>query len=73
MLYIDHQNHQNMALAVVLFKEENRDRRYEFIDHASALGLEPEHVRYCLIIAINIDKDDLPYHYIALAENRDAE
>lgn len=61
------------ALAVVLFKEENRDRRYEFIDHASALGLEPEHVRYCLIIAINIDKDDLPYHYIALAENRDAE
>ncbi|MCW8986486.1 MAG: hypothetical protein OQK75_02340, partial [Gammaproteobacteria bacterium] len=61
------------ALAVVLFKEENRDRRYEFIDHASALGLEPEHVRYCLVIAINIDKDDLPYHYIALAENRDAE
>lgn len=61
------------ALAVVLFKEDNRDRRYEFIDHASALGLEPEHVRYCLIIAINIDKDDLPYHYIALAENRDAE
>ncbi|MBZ2189034.1 hypothetical protein K8B33_07990 [Alcanivorax sp. JB21] len=61
------------ALAVVLFKEKNRDRRYEFIDHASALGLEPEHVRYCLIIAINIDKDDLPYHYIALAENRDAE
>lgn len=61
------------ALAVVLFKEENRDRRYEFIDHASSLGLEPEHVRYCLIIAINIDKDDLPYHYIALAENRDSE
>lgn len=61
------------ALAVVLFKEDNRDRRDEFIDHASALGLEPEYVRYCLIIAINIDKDDLPYHYIALAENRDSE
>lgn len=61
------------ALVVVLFKEENRDRRYEFIDHASALGLEPEHVRYCLIIAINIDLDDLPYHYIALAEKRDGE
>jgi len=57
------------ALAVVLFKEENRDRRYEFIDHASVQGLEPGHVRYCLVIAINIDNDDLPYHYIALAEN----
>ena len=61
------------ALAVVLFKDENRDRRYEFIDHASALGLEPEHVRYCLVIAINIDNDNLPYHYIALAENRDTD
>lgn len=61
------------ALAVVLFKEGNRDRRYEFIDHASALGLEPEHVKYCLVIAINIDDDDLPYHYIALAEKRDEE
>ncbi|ADE15386.1 hypothetical protein Nhal_2298 [Nitrosococcus halophilus Nc 4] len=61
------------ALVVVLFKDENRDKRYEFIDHASALGLEPNHVKYCLIIAINIDNDDLPYHYIALAENRDSE
>lgn len=61
------------ALAVVLFKEENRDRRHEFIDHAFVLGLEPEHVRYCLVIAINIDNDDSPYHYIALAGNRDAE
>jgi hypothetical protein len=61
------------ALAVVLFKQENRDRRYEFIDHASALGLEAEHVRYCLVLAINIDNDDLPYHYIALAEDRAAE
>lgn len=60
------------ALAVVLFKQENRDRRYEFIDHASALGLEPEHVKYFLVIAINIDDDDLPYHYIALAEHRNA-
>ncbi len=61
------------ALAVVLFKEENRDRRYEFIDRALALGLEPEYVKYCLVIAVNIDNDDLPYNYIALAENRDVD
>lgn len=61
------------ALAVVLFKDGNSDKRYDFIDHATALGLEPDHVKYSLIIAINIDNDDLPYHYIALAENRDDE
>lgn len=56
------------ALAVVLFKNENSNRRYEFIEQAFALGAEPEHVKYCLVIAINIDRNDLPYHYIALAE-----
>jgi hypothetical protein len=57
------------SLVIVLFKESNKDRRYEFIEHASALGIEPVHVKYSLVIAINIDKDDLPYHYIALFEN----
>ncbi len=61
------------ALAIVLFKNENRDKQYEFINHASVMGLEPEHVAYCLVIAINIDNNDLPYHYIALSESQDAE
>lgn len=61
------------SLAIVLFKNENRDKRYEFINHASVMGLESEHVRYCLVIAINIDNDDFPYHYIGLAERQSSE
>lgn len=64
-------NSSEYALVVVLFKNENIDKRYEFIDHACALGLEPQHVKHCLVIAFNIDQDDLPYHYIGIAENSD--
>lgn len=53
------------ALAVVLFKDANGDRRYEFIENAYLMALEPEHVKYCLVIAVNIDCSDFPYHYIA--------
>ena len=56
------------ALAVVLFKNENREKRYDFIDNASSMGLEPDHVKYCLVIAANIDQEDYPYHFIALTE-----
>ncbi|WP_116644808.1 hypothetical protein [Salinivibrio sp. HTSP] len=57
------------ALAVVLFKNANRERRYEYVENALSLALEPKHVKHCLIIAINIDDESLPYHYIAFAED----
>jgi hypothetical protein len=55
------------AIAFVLFKDTNFERRYEFIESAAEIGLEPQHVRYCLVISINIDTSD-PYHAISLAE-----
>ena len=54
------------ALTYVLFKNENSNRKNEFIDHATNLGLDPNHVNCCLVIAKNIDKDDLPYHFIGI-------
>ncbi|EKO3929638.1 hypothetical protein GAW91_000221 [Vibrio fluvialis] len=59
------------AMAIVLFKYTNQDRRYEFIENASVMALEPEHVKYCLVIGINIDHSDLPYHYIAFTEKEE--
>ncbi|WP_311567188.1 hypothetical protein [Photobacterium arenosum] len=59
------------AMAIVLFKDANRDRRYEFIENAYLMALEPEHVKYCLVIGINIDRSDLPYHYIAFTEKEE--
>jgi hypothetical protein len=59
------------ALAYVLFKDGNADRRYEFINNAASSALEPEHVKSCLVIAKNIDHDDMPYHYIALFKASD--
>lgn len=58
------------ALAVVLFKNENSDQRHDFIDHAVATALEPEHVENCLVIAINIDDSSLAYHFIGLFEGQ---
>lgn len=72
-------NHENMiifippicsqyALVYVMFKNGNRDKRYNFFNHAASFGLEHEHVKYCLVIGKNIDDKELSYHYIALAQ-----
>lgn len=57
------------SLAVVLVKNENIGSSQDFIQNASFEGLKPQHVTYCLILVINIDRPDLPYHYIGLAED----
>ncbi|WP_292988886.1 hypothetical protein [Nitrosomonas sp.] len=58
------------ALVVVLYKNGNQNKRNDFLNHAVALGFKKEYVKYCLAIAINIDRNDLPYHYIALYEDK---
>ena len=60
------------ALAIVLFKNGNSSRRDEFVNQAFESGLQPEHVKYCLVIAMNIDKSDMPYHFIGLTDNQDS-
>ena len=59
-------DHSEYALCYVLYKNCNSDRRDEFIANASEEGLAPGHVKYCLVVAKNIDQDDLPYHFIGL-------
>ena len=56
------------SLCYVVYNNSNSHMRDEFIQNASSLGLEPEHVKKCLIIAKNMDKTDLSYHFIGLVE-----
>jgi hypothetical protein len=65
LIYVPAQSSE-YALAIVLYKNENRDRRNEFIQQAASSGVEPDHVKSCLVISINIDKNDSPYHTIGL-------
>ena len=58
------------ALVVILYNDNNVQRKHEYIKNGSAMGLEPEHVNYCLVIAKNIDHDELPYHYISIVGKR---
>jgi hypothetical protein len=65
LIYVPSKSSEH-ALAIVLFKNENKDRRHEFIEQAASNGVEPEHVKKCLVIGINIDRNDSPYHTIGL-------
>lgn len=56
------------ALCYILCKNGNYERRYEFVENATQLGLKQDHVKYCLVIAKNMDRNDLDYHFIALSE-----
>lgn len=56
------------ALCYVVYNDHNASKRDEFIQKAAMVGLEAEHIKQCLVIAKNVDKDDLNYHFIGLME-----
>ena len=56
------------AICYVMYNNSNANRRNEFIEKAAIYGLEPEHVKQCLVIAKNLDNNDLPYQFIGLME-----
>jgi len=56
------------AICYVMYNNNNVHRRNEFIQGAARAGLEAEHVKQCLVIAKNLDKDDVYYHFIGLME-----
>lgn len=58
------------AFSFVIFCDENKEKRQDFLEEAIANGLEAEHVEHCLGIGINIDRNDLPYALIGVA-NKD--
>lgn len=61
----------NYAFTFVVFCDKNKEKRHEFLDEAIAIGLEAEHVEYCIGIGINIDRNDMPYTIIAMSQKED--
>lgn len=60
------------AFTFVVFCDKNKEKRHEFLEEAIAIGLESEHVEYCLGIGINIDRNDMPYAIIAMSKKEDS-
>ena len=56
------------ALVFILYKNSNEHKKKEFLNCGLKSCLAEEHVKYCLGLAINIDRDDYPYHTMALAQ-----
>lgn len=53
------------GLAYILFNDETKHRKYEFVDSAAALLFEQARVKFALIIAKNLDYEEDAYHYIS--------
>ena len=64
------------ALCYIVYNNKNLSRKHEFINNGAAIGLEADHVTQCLVIARNMDEQNLKYHFIGLLEEdveRDAD
>jgi len=55
------------ALVYVLFKNSNANLRDVFVEEAANRELQADHVSWCLVIAKNIDRGNVPaYDFIGL-------
>ena len=56
------------AIAYVMFNDNTAPKRDAFIHGATSNAFKAAHVKQCLVIAKNIDRDDLSYHFMGLFE-----
>ncbi|HEX9656275.1 MAG TPA: hypothetical protein VGB89_05085, partial [Bacteroidota bacterium] len=54
------------ALILMAFREEHKERRYEFMQSVAGQAFGKSHVTRCLVIGINIDRRSLPYGVIGV-------
>lgn len=53
--------HRTDALSLYAFKEREKDQRRERMENIAGQVFESEHVKRCVILAVNIDRQDYPY------------
>lgn len=61
----------NYAFTFVIFSDNNKEKREEFLEEAISIAFDTEHVKYCLGIGINIDKTDMPYAIIGMSKKEE--
>ncbi|TGL37046.1 hypothetical protein EHQ52_02825 [Leptospira koniambonensis] len=61
------------GLAYVLFSDSTLHRKYEFIENAASQVFQTKHVKKSLVIAKNVDDEEIPYHYIAMYQRSETE
>ncbi len=66
MLVLVPPKNSEYAFCYVLYNDKNENRKKEFIEGAARIGLDPDNVKRCLVIAKNMDRDDLAYHFIGM-------
>jgi hypothetical protein len=49
------------AIALFAFQDLNGDQRYQKMQQIAGQTFDTAHVERCLVIAVNIDRDDYPY------------
>lgn len=54
------------ALAIVAFKDRDKDIRHTRMENVAAGVFERSHLERCLVIGINIDKMHYPYSLVAV-------
>lgn len=54
------------ALCYVMYKEADKENRDYYVKNGVAKSLEHKHVKYCLVVAKNIDSEELAYDMIGL-------
>lgn len=54
------------AFCFIIFNEQNKEDRYKFCEEAASMSLESSHVKYCVAIGLNIDREDIAYALIGV-------
>lgn len=57
------------AMALYAFRDRDKERRKERMENIAAQTFANSHVKRCLILGVNIDKDQYPYSIIAVYFN----
>ena len=49
------------AIVLLAFRKRHKEKRHAFMENIASKVFSEGHARYCIVIAVNIDRDEYPY------------